>query len=437
MKNQEINRRNFLASASMGIAGLGISNGIINIKQDKQPIRIKEFRTLGRTDFKVSDIGCGPGLMNNENLLKAVLRAGVNIIETAEFYGNGNNELLVGRSIGEFDRKSLFINTKLIIKQTDTREQIVDRVRKCLERMKTDYLDGMMLWNPSSALEVKYTEFHEAFDQLKEEGRVRFRGVSCHGTESYTESKDNMEKIICSAVEDGRFDLVLFVYNHVQREMGENILKACGDKNVGAILMKTDPFGKRYMDVLEEIKTYNETQKTIPDNLKSRYEKVIEKQTKSEEFLSNHPEYHGKTKTEAALAFCLDHPAVSSVIMSFKTYNDITEYIGLSGLRSTSATKNMRNKLLENFGHLYCRHACGICEKNCPNNVPVNTIMRFNHYYMGQGREKYAMQQYKLLEKNNANLCSNCAGYCETACPYGVSIHALLEIAHQNFILQV
>jgi len=40
MKNQEINRRNFLASASMGIAGVGISNGIINIKQDKQPIRI-------------------------------------------------------------------------------------------------------------------------------------------------------------------------------------------------------------------------------------------------------------------------------------------------------------------------------------------------------------------------------------------------------------
>ena len=280
MKNQKINRRNFLAFASMGIAGAGISNGMIHIKQDEQPLRIKEFRTLGRTGFKVSDIGCGPAVMNNENLLKAVLRAGVNIIETAEFYGNGYNELLVGRSIGEFDRKSLFINTKLIIRQTDTREQIVDRVRKCLERMKTDYLDGMMLWNPSSALEVKNTEFHEAFDQLKEEGRVRFRGVSCHGTEYNTESKDNMEKIICSAVEDGRFDLALFVYNYVQREMGENILKACGDKNVGAILMKTDPFGKGYMDVLEKIKTYNEAQKTIPDNLKSRYEKVIEKQKK-------------------------------------------------------------------------------------------------------------------------------------------------------------
>jgi aryl-alcohol dehydrogenase-like predicted oxidoreductase len=435
MKNQKINRRNFLSSTSMGLVGAGITTGMDHVYTDNPPLKIKEYRTLGRTGFKVSDIGCGPAVMNDENMLKAVLRAGVNIIETAEFYGNGNNELLVGRSIGEFDRKSLFINTKLILKQTDTKEQITERVRKCLERLNTDYLDGMMLWNPFSAEEVKNEAYHAAFEQLKSEGRVRFRGISCHGSEYPSPAKDNMEKIVCTAVEDGRYDLALFVYNFVQREMGENILKSCADKNAGAILMKTDPFGKGYMGVLEQVKNLNTNQQAIPDNLKRMYDLVIEKQQKGEAFLSMHPEFDGKSRTQAAISFLLDNPVVSSVIMSFKTFNDVTDYIGLSGIRSTPSNETMRNELTENFGHLYCRHACGICENSCPSSVPVNSIMRFNHYYTGQGREKYAMQQYGQL-KNNAGSCRSCPGHCESSCPYGVSIQALLDVAHRNLSLQ-
>ncbi len=85
MKPQRLNRRNFLASSSLGLMG---GAGLINTKF-LQPanavgplndIRIKEYRILGRTGFKASDIGCGPALITNENLLKAVISAGVNCI---------------------------------------------------------------------------------------------------------------------------------------------------------------------------------------------------------------------------------------------------------------------------------------------------------------------------------------------------------------------
>ena len=49
------------------------------------------------------------------------------------------------------------------------------------------------------------------------------------------------------------------------------------------------------------------------------------------------------------------------------------------------------------YGEFYCRHACGECEPQCPYGVPVNTIMRYNHYFMGQGKEKAAMLMYKML----------------------------------------
>ena len=76
----------------------------------------------------------------------------------------------------------------------------------------------------------------------------------------------------------------------------------------------------------------------------------------------------------------------------------------------------------EECGELYCRHACGICESSCPHHVPVNTIMRYNHYFEAQGSEKFAMEKYAQLETSKADHCRNCAGWCQTSCPYGVPI---------------
>ena len=222
--------------------------------------------------------------MTNENLLRAVIDSGVNIIDTAEFYGNGNNEILVGKAIKDYDRKNLFINTKLIIAETDTQEGIVLRTRKCLERLNTDYLDGMMLWNPSSVEAVKNKVFHRAFEQLKSEGRVKFCGISSHGSEYLEKNQENMEQIICGAVEDGRFDHALFVYNYAQREMGENILKLCKEKNVGTMLMKTDPLGKGYSELLAGVRKALSENQPIPDFRKKRYDMVIEKQKKRNSF---------------------------------------------------------------------------------------------------------------------------------------------------------
>lgn len=65
----------------MGILGAGASTGFVrNMSLEYGPnsrineeYRIKEYRILGRTGFKVSDIGCGPVTISNENLLKAIL----------------------------------------------------------------------------------------------------------------------------------------------------------------------------------------------------------------------------------------------------------------------------------------------------------------------------------------------------------------------------
>ncbi len=437
MKSKTYNRRDFISKSSFGIMAAGA--GITDFRQsvpEKRPsqnqARITDYRILGRTGFKVSDIGCGPALMTNENLLKAVIDSGVNIFDTAEFYGNGNNELLVGRAIKDFDRKSLFINTKLIINKNDDTENIKERVRKCLERLNTSYLDGLMLWNPMSVENVRNKEFHNAFKQLKEEGRVKFCGISCHGSEYPGNAVDNMEKIICGAVEDGRFDHVLFVYNYAQQEMGNNILKACAVKNTGALLMKTDPFGKGYLDVIDKVNTLKKENKPVDENTARRYETIQQKQKSGKAYLSEDQFGDSNARREAAINFVLSNRAVSSVLISFSNFDEIADYVSLSGGQLTHENRSVIEDMKNKFGHLYCRHACGICEKSCPYNVPVNTIARYNHYFISQKREKYAIQKYLEMQGQKTERCLNCEGYCESVCPYGVSVRTLMAVAHEN-----
>ncbi len=139
------------------------------------------YKTLGRTGFKVSDISIG--FPPNESVLKAGLRSGMNYIDTAEQYGNGNNEKMIGKVIGDFDRKKLFVTTKIYEQgQYKSKEDVVDRVRKALERLQTEYIDCVMLHGAENTHILKDNAFHSAMDQLKAEGRVKFTGVFCHGS---------------------------------------------------------------------------------------------------------------------------------------------------------------------------------------------------------------------------------------------------------------
>lgn len=107
----------------------------------------------------------------------------------------------------------------------------------------------------------------------------------------------------------------------------------------------------------------------------------------------------------------------------------------LETMQLESKDKELLSAYSKECGSLYCRHACGVCEPHCPHKVPVNTIMRYDHYFVSQGREKHAMAKYAALKSTTADKCQSCAGYCEFACPYGVPVRALLSTAHHTLTL--
>ncbi|MEN8154478.1 MAG: aldo/keto reductase [Acidobacteriota bacterium] len=427
-----INRRKFIKNSALGVIGGSIAGSKnvfseeIKEKIVKKPSRILEYRMLGRTGFKVSDISLG--YSNNSAVIKSAIEAGVNYIDTAESY---RNQPAVGEAIKGLDRSKIFITSKLEIKEDKSKESFIKRFKKCLDELKTDYIDCMMIHSPEKVETLKTPGFHEAMDQMKKEGKLKFVGVSNHGTNWLRRPKVSMEEILTAAANDGRFSVMLLAYNFIQEDFGAKVLELCKTKNIGTTLMKVNPVGK-YYGIKERVDKLKKGGKKVPPLYLEGLENYSKKAKIGEGFIKKYGLENPGEIRDAAIRFCLDNQNVGTVACSMRNFDHIEDFVKLSGTRLVKTEKIKLAKYKEGPGMLYCRHACSKCEPSCPHEVPVNTIMRYNHYYEGQGKEKYAIKSYEKLDGNKADICSTCEGYCEKNCPYGVPVQGMLAMAHKN-----
>jgi predicted aldo/keto reductase-like oxidoreductase len=400
-------------------------------QQDGSAPNVKDYRVLGRTGFKVSDIGGGN--IQEPGLIAAMLDRGVNFIDTAEQYPGHHR--IVSEAIQGRDRKSFFINSKLEIKEEDvSKEGFLKRTQKCLEDLKTDYIDCMMMHCPEKPKLVKSEGFHAAMDELKKEGRIRFVGISHHGSFWLKAPEETMENMLMAAADDGRFDVFLMAYNFLQMDASERVLEVCKEKKIGTALMKTKPVAT-YYNIKARIEQMEEEGKEVHPLMQeglNRYKTMAER---AEGFITKHRLENPEEIKEASIRFVLENPNVNTVCCSMKTFDELDRFVRLSGTRLSDWDRAKLAQFKEGCGQLYCRHACGLCEPQCPHQVPVNAIMRYNHYFEAQGKEKYAMSRYQAIPGAKADVCGDCSGHCEKACPYGVPIQGMLAMAHYQLSL--
>ncbi|MDQ1351295.1 MAG: Aldo ket red protein [Acidobacteriota bacterium] len=437
-----MDRRRFLRNGAVGVGAFGVGmlggGNLLHSQVEpqsqagqemNQALKIKEYRTLGRTEFKVSDISSG--FVKDPAVLGKLLDAGINYIDSAESYGN---EEVIGSVIKNRDRKKIFVTTKLELKDDLSKEGILARARKCLERLQTDYIDCLMIHSCEKVSLIKTEGFHAAMQQLKSEGRLRFIGISNHGTNFFKDPEEAMDKVLIAAALDGRFDVMLLAYNFIQDDKGAEVLKVCREKNIGTTLMKVNPIGKIPM-IKERIEKMKKDGKEIPEAYTQMISRMEAKAKKAEAFIKEYRLDDDRRMSDAAVRFALSNPDVHTVCCAFLNFESLDAFIPLSGSRLAGMEKEKLAAYKEGCGSFYCRHACGLCEPVCPQGVPVNTIMRFNHYYEAQGKEKFAMKQYARLSAPKADRCRNCTGVCESACPYGVPVQGLLTMAHRTLSL--
>jgi len=406
---------------------------------------IRKTRVLGRTGFAVSDIGMGCSPVRESNLVRYAYDRGVNYFDTSESYGNGMSETSIGKAIPFMEREKIFITTKLGLKAEDTDKSLLDRFVKCQERLNTPYVDALLIAGATTAGQLKQKAFHDVVKRLKVDGRLKYAGVACHGPRRMHD--DSMEKVLLSAVEDGRFDIMLLTYNFLNSAEGEKVLNACKKKNIGTTAMKTTPGkikeipgfdpenpSKAYEERIEMMMSFGLKREQAVQMVRQmvEMEKAAREQTKP--FLSKYGLKTDEQLWEASIKWVLRNPDMHTVCVSMADFDKVDKAVSLSGKHLTGKQQVFLRDYDKSFGWSYCRHGCSRCTGSCKFAMPVSTVMRYAYYYE-QGYEKLAMEKYASLKTGNAMTCAGCDAPCEGSCPHGVMIRSNLLNAHAMLTL--
>lgn len=311
-----------------------------------------EYRTLGRTGLRVSAIGLGTmvhaghfGPMKDEESLEAIdaaLDLGVNFIDTSDAYGAGYSETLLGKALkGRRDKVIVATKGGNVMTGPDRgkRNFAVDYISRVLEeslkRLQTDYIDLYQLHNPDIDV-LRSSEIWELLDRRKREGKIRHYGVSIN----------KMEEGV-AAVEGRRADTIQIEYNILDQEPAAEVFPLAQKANVGVIARAplrrslltgklTPADQKRFQG--EDVRARN----FAGDIFKRELAKVERLR-----FL----EKPGKSMAQAAIAFCIAHPAVSVVIPGGRNDQQVRENVAAAGVElSTEELRKLEELWRNKFG---------------------------------------------------------------------------------------
>lgn len=133
-------------------------------------------------DMSIEPIGLGTWKMgddsnNHQDEIDAIqfaINQGANVIDTAEMYGDGASEELIGEAIQSYDREKLYVISK-VHPQNASKDKVLTSIDNSLKRLRTDYIDLYLLhWKSEYPLE----ETISAFEEAKKLGKIKEWGVS-------------------------------------------------------------------------------------------------------------------------------------------------------------------------------------------------------------------------------------------------------------------
>ncbi|MDH4158050.1 MAG: aldo/keto reductase [candidate division Zixibacteria bacterium] len=387
-------RRKFLAASAAGLASAGLagfSPGLVRAQQiteaSDEPKKDIIFRQLGSSKLEVPVVSMGAGNCTDPGLIQASFELGVRHFETAANYQFGANEQLVGGVINKMGvRDQVFITTKIYtpaqrrdFDAKQARNKLTNLVDGSLKRLRTDYIDILLIHDVSNREAVNNQAVMEAMAAIKEQQKARVIGLSVHA---------NVAEVIDEVARVGTWEAVQASYNFTMADdtaLSDAITKA-GKKGVRLIGMKTLAGGGRWPN---------------PETRQS---------------------YNSTTIARAAIKWVLHNPYVATVVPAFNNYEHMQEDFAVA--RDLEYAPEELNFLSDNsiqLGMGFCRQ-CRTCLASCPRGVDIPTLMR-THMYAAQYTNFYLARATldEIPSQNSLPACSHCET-CVADCAHSVDI---------------
>ena len=332
-----------------------------------------------------------------ERMMDKAIASGVNYIDTAYPYHNGESEPLVGKVLKKYDRSSFYLATKLplwAVKSVDDAKRIFEEQ---LQRLQTDYIDFYLLqavdkekWEEMKALGVV-----DYCAKLKEEGKIRYYGFSFH---------DDYE-VFDEIIRYRDWDFCQIQYNYMDTE------EQAGDKGYALAESLGIP-----LVIMEPIK--GGSLANFSDDINAKFREMD-------------PD---KSIASYALRWVGSHSNVKVILSGMSTMQQVEDnlktFIDFSPLSDEEENKikaiveELRSRVQN--GCTGCRYCMP-----CPAGIMINQCARMSLMLRRAPSQNWLTEEMQEEMRKIEN-CLHC-GQCSKKCPYELDTPALLEKNYEDY----
>jgi aryl-alcohol dehydrogenase-like predicted oxidoreductase len=291
-----------------------------------------ELRTLGRTGVKVSPLCLGammfgqwgnPDHDESVRIIHRALDAGINFIDTADVYSQGESEEIVAKALAGTRRDDVILATKVHGQMGEdpnhfgnSRRWIIQEVENSLRRLRTDWIDIYQIHRPEEDTDIDETL--GALTDLVRAGKVRYLGSSTFPASQIVEAqwvaeRRGRERFVCEQPP----------YSILVRQVENDVLPAC--RRHGMAVISWSPLAGGWLSG-----RYRKDA-DLPDSrraqrIPARFDLSLpgnQRKLEAADALGKLAEESGMTLIEMALAFVLNHPAVTAPIIGPRTMEQL------------------------------------------------------------------------------------------------------------------
>ena len=329
-----------------------------------------------------------------EKMLDKAIAAGVNYIDTAYPYHDGESELFVGEALKKYPRDSFYLATKLPVWFVNTIEDVDRLLNEQLGKLRTDHVDFYLMhaMNKGSWAKMKEIGCVERLKEFKAQGKIRYLGFSFH------DDYDTFVDIINYT--DWDFCQIQLNYMDTEDQAGMKGYKLAEEKGIPLTIMEPVKGGSLAK---------------VSDDIMGVFESVRP----------------GKSAASFALRFVASLPNILTVLSGMTTMEQVDDNLDTftnfepmteDEYKAVDKVKEIINSRIQN-GCTGCRY-CMPCPFGV--DIPANfSVWNRYHMYRDYGAVKWQWEDL-VKEGKSADNCKQC-GKCESACPQHLSIREDLK----------
>lgn len=371
-----------------------------------------KYREFGKLGIKGSAFGLGCMRFNgpasgdsiiDENkaisLIRRAIDGGVTYIDTAYVYLDRTSETVLGKALRDGYRDKVTIATKMPLDLVNSREDMEKLLDEELKKLQTDHIDFYLMHGIAKDKweKAKRIGACEFFDDMKKEGKIRYKCFSFHGP------YEEYEYIL----NDWDWDMVQIQYNFMDEDnqAGTKGLELAGKKGIPVVIMEGLLGGRL---------------SKAPENVQALYDAFPVK----------------RSAVEWAFRWLCNHPEVATVLSGCNEEEQIDENLRIFDTVEAGIMSEDELKLMRDVQQAYLDRTkigctgCRYCMP-CPGGVAIPAVFSAwneQSLYAADPKTNWGFNEFVIKQNATPEKCLKC-GKCEKACPQHLNIMENLQTA--------